>query len=171
MRYRGDMDTTTEPLSNADAAAAEELLRDAPFAYLAMVEPDGPYVVPLNFAYVGGEGGLDGHIYFHTGEGRKTEALAAHPRVCLAVTGRVAFDQGDTPCADGFSYRSLLVWGPARRIEDRHGREAALRAIVAKYDPAAAGAPFGEADFAQTLIYELVVEAVGYKEQPARRTG
>jgi len=170
MRYRGDMETITRPLSSADVAAAEELLRDAPFAYLAMVESGGPYAVPLNFVYVGGEGGLVGRVYFHTGEGRKTEALAADPRVCLAVTAGAAFDQGDSPCADGFSYRSLLLWGPARRIEDRDRRETALRAIVAKYDPAAAGAPFGEADFAQTVIYEVVIEAAGYKEQPARHT-
>jgi uncharacterized protein len=171
MRYRGGMDATTRPLSSADAAAAEELLRDAPFAYLAMVEQGGPYAVPLNFAYVGGRGDLDGRVYFHTGEGRKTEALAADPRVCLAVVVGVAFDQGDSPCADGFSYRSLLVWGPARRIEDRDRRETALRAIVAKYDPAAAEAPFGEADFAGTLVYEVFIEAASYKQQPQGRSG
>ncbi len=173
MRYRGAMDPTARPLSSADTAAAAKLLRDAPFAYLAMVEPGGPYVVPLNFVYVPGgpTQQLDGRIYFHTGEGRKTEALAADARVCLAVTAGAAFDQGDSPCTDGFSYQSLLVWGQARQIHDGDRRETALRAIVAKYDPAAAGAPFGEADFAQTLLYEVIIEAAGYKEQPARRTG
>jgi hypothetical protein len=63
------------------------------------------------------------------------------------------------------------VWGRARQIRDRDRRETALRAIVAKYDPTAAGAPFGEADFAQTLLYEVIIEAAGYKEQAARRTG
>ncbi len=103
------------------------MLRDAPFAYLAMVEPGGPYVVPLNFVYVAGGPAqqLDGRIYFHTGEGRKTEALAADPRVCLAVTAGAAFDQGDSPCADGFSTgrswcgdrpgRSLMGTGARRR--------------------------------------------------------
>lgn len=179
MRYRGDMKTAKRPLSSAETAAAQELLRDASFAYLAMVETAGPYVVPLNFVYVEGPGapsapsatGLDGRIYFHSGEGRKSETLAADPRVCLALTAGVAFDQGDRPCADGFSYRSLLVWGQARRVEDQDGRETALRAIVAKYDPAADGTPFGEEDFAQTLIYEVIIEAAGYKQQPPKRTG
>jgi len=174
MRYRGGMDTTTGPLSNADAAVAKELLRDVAFAYLAVVEPDGPYVVPLNFAYVApapDSTALDGRIYFHTGAGRKTNALAADPRVCMAFTAGASFDQGDRPCADGFSYRSLLVWGQARRLEDPGRREAALRAIVAKYDPGAAEVPFGEADFAQTLIYEVVIEAASYKKQAARRIG
>ena len=174
------MDGTIDLLTGAEAAAAEELLHDAAFGYLAMVEPEGPYVLPLNFAYVGagGPGGsagprresgpLGGRIYLHTGEGRKTAALAANPRVCLAVTAGVAFQQGDNPCADAFSYRSLLLWGRMRRIEDRAEREIALRAIVAKYDPAAAAKPFGQADFAQTILFEMTIEAASYKQEPTR---
>jgi nitroimidazol reductase NimA-like FMN-containing flavoprotein (pyridoxamine 5'-phosphate oxidase superfamily) len=190
MRYRGGMDSTTNRLSGPEAAAALELLRGAAFAYLAMVEPRGPYVLPLSFAYVDGDrdgggatspsadtaattaggaaaGLLAGRIYFHTGEGRKTAALAADPRVCLAVTAGVAFQQGDSPCADSFSYRSLLLWGQAGRIDDPARREAALRAIVAKYDAGAATKPFGEADFAQTILYEMTIEAASYKQEPA----
>jgi nitroimidazol reductase NimA-like FMN-containing flavoprotein (pyridoxamine 5'-phosphate oxidase superfamily) len=176
--YRGDMDSTVKPLSGAEIAAAKEVLREAPFAYLAVVDlggagAGGPYVVPLNFAYVEAEGtpGLDGRIYFHTGEGRKTAALAAEPRVCMALTCVAAFDQGDSPCSDGFSYRSLLVWGQARPIEDRDRREAALRAIVEKFDPGAAEAPFDEADFARTLLYEVAIEAAGFKERRPRSRG
>jgi uncharacterized protein len=181
MRYRGNVDATLDPLTGTEAAAAEELLRDAAFGYLAMVEPEGPYVLPLNFAYVGEAAGspggsrgpgpgpapLGGRIYLHTGEGRKTAALRADPRVCLAVTAGVAFQQGDGPCQDSFSYRSLLLWGLMRRIEDPAGRESALRAIVAKYDPEAATKPFGQADFAQTILFEMTIEAASYKQEPA----
>ena len=184
MRYRGVMGTAFSLLTGAEAAAASQLLHEAAFAYLGMVEAEGPYVLPLNFAYVEGEGlpagaaagpgasgpepgSTAGSIYFHTGEGRKTAALAADPRVCLAVSAGVAFQQGDNPCADGFSYRSLLVWGQARRIDDPARREAALRAIVAKYDPGAAAKPFGHANFAQTVLFEITIEAAGYKQEPA----
>jgi nitroimidazol reductase NimA-like FMN-containing flavoprotein (pyridoxamine 5'-phosphate oxidase superfamily) len=154
-------------------AAAEDLLRRAPFAYFAM---GGPYVVPLNFAYVpagtedaaGGGSALPGRIVFHTGHGRKTAALEADPRVCIAVTAAVAFDQGEDPCDDAFSYRSLLVWGRARRLEDPAAREAALRAIVARYDPGAGDEPFGEEVFSRTLLYEVAIETAGYKERAPR---
>jgi uncharacterized protein len=177
MRYRGDMETTTRPLSNAEIVAAKTLLHEAAFAYLAMIEPGGtdpggPYLVPLNFVYLAEDSaGLGGRIYFHTGEGRKTDALAADSRVCMAVTASVVFDQGDSPCAHGFSYRSLLVWGRAHKIKDVSSREEALRAIVAKYDPSAAEAPLGEADFARTLLYEVVPETASYKERPPRSAG
>jgi nitroimidazol reductase NimA-like FMN-containing flavoprotein (pyridoxamine 5'-phosphate oxidase superfamily) len=177
-------------LSSAEIVKAREILRTAPLAYLAMVEPDGPYVIPLNFVYAeddGGAGpkglsaastapapepgqvaGLGGRIYFHTGDGRKAKDLAADPRVCLAVTDCVAFHQGDSPCADGFSFRSILVWGDARLLEDENRREAALRTILAKYDQGAAETPFNEAVFARTLLYEVVIEAAGYKERLPR---
>jgi uncharacterized protein len=166
------MDTNTKRLSDTDAAAAAQVLSEADFAHLAMTEPEGPYLVPLNFAFVqepaapGAVAAFGGRIYFHTGEGRKTAALAADPRVCLAVTAGVAFIQGDAPCDDAFSYRSVLAWGQARRIEDAAARDEALRAIVAKYDPAASGKAFDERVFAQTLLYEVVIQAVSYKQEP-----
>jgi nitroimidazol reductase NimA-like FMN-containing flavoprotein (pyridoxamine 5'-phosphate oxidase superfamily) len=179
----------------------EKLLREAPVAHLGLVEgpPSGetasrPYVVPVNFAYVGspfaGEqskpsptpGGAPGQetqappepandrpfprLFLHTGVGRKTRALAKNPHVCVAVTSDVSFSAGLRPCEDGFDYRSALVWGRARLLESREDRLAALGAIVAKYDPQAVGRPFDERDFAQTQVYEVSVDTVSYKERP-----
>jgi nitroimidazol reductase NimA-like FMN-containing flavoprotein (pyridoxamine 5'-phosphate oxidase superfamily) len=166
------MHVKNRPLSDEETARTTALLAEAPFGYLAMAEPDGPYVVPVNYAFVPDPGsgpGLQGVLYFHSGDGRKTAAIAVDPRVCMAFTAGVAFDQGPSPCADGFSYRSVLVWGQARLLEDRSEREAALRAIVAKYDPKAAETPFDEADFGQTLVYEVRLSAVSYKQQPRDR--
>ncbi len=167
------MNDRVTSLSPTDVGAAEEMLRKVPVAYLAMIEPDGPYAVPVNFAYVAPEdaAGLEGRIVFHTGEGRKTDALATDPRVCLVFTAGVAFVQGDAPCADGFSFRSLLVWGRARRIEDPGRREDALRWIVAKYDPGAVEDSFDEADFALTLVYEVAIEAASFKQRPTPTAG
>ena len=55
--------------------------------------------------------------------------------------------------------------GRAILLEDAAGREAALRAIVAKYDPGAAGAPFDEAVLAETLVYAVVIESMSYKQR------
>jgi nitroimidazol reductase NimA-like FMN-containing flavoprotein (pyridoxamine 5'-phosphate oxidase superfamily) len=172
VRYRGHMSTAPRPLSSAEVGRATELLQSALVCYLAMVEAAGPYVLPLNFAYVAppdqaeSPERLEGRIYFHTGTGRKTAALGQDPRVCMAFTGGVAFEQGDTPCGDGFSFRSLLVWGEARQIEPRERAEAALRWIVAKYDPGAVETAFGEADLAQTLVYEVSITAASFRERP-----
>ena len=41
----------------------------------------------------------------------------------------------------------------------------ALRAIVAKYDPPATGQAFSADVFAQTLIYAITIETIGYKQR------
>ena len=197
------MSTDARRLSPSDRALAEALLREAPFAYVAMVEdappPDDapgrsapvsppvaarPYAVPMNFAYepaaetaaapcapregAGEDSPGLGRLYLHTGEGRKSEALARNPRVCATIAADAAFDQGPDPCNDGFSFRSVLVEGRATLLEDRGRQEQALRAIVAKYDPGAVDTPFTEDALAETLVYAVSIEALSYKARPRR---
>jgi nitroimidazol reductase NimA-like FMN-containing flavoprotein (pyridoxamine 5'-phosphate oxidase superfamily) len=196
MRYRSRDDVPTRAsqeaadvsneipgLSPRQRADAEAVLTAAPVCYLAVVDnepPDrgrgrssavpaggvagAPYVVPINFVY----DAATAHIFFHTGAGRKTRALAANPDVCLALADSLALSVGPGPCQDGFSYKSVLVWGRAARIEDREERERVLRAIVAKYDPQAAGGAFEERAFEQALVYEVAVDAISYKERRPR---
>ena len=168
----------TKPHRKLDARErreAEELLRTAPFAYVAVSDTDGPYVVPISFAFeapgdgtdeAAGPDGALGRLYLHTGPGKKSEALARDPRVCVTVATHVTFSQGSSPCEDGFGYRSVLVTGRARLLDDESDRERALRSIVAKHDPAAAALPFDSGVLAQTLVYEVAVHGIDYKERP-----
>jgi nitroimidazol reductase NimA-like FMN-containing flavoprotein (pyridoxamine 5'-phosphate oxidase superfamily) len=164
---------------------AELVLRRASVAYLALVENGSggvPYVVPINFAYDGGAPATSGpaaalgaadrptaRLFFHSGAGRKTRALAENPRVCLAVTADVSFVAGPSPCEEGFAYKSVLVWGRAVRLESREEREQALRLIVAKYDPKAADQAFDEHDFEQTLVYAVTIDDLSFKQRPRSR--
>jgi len=143
-----------------------------------------PYVVPMNFAYkpaaetaaapgpppkgAGEDSPGLGRLYLHTGDGRKSAALADNPRVCVAVAADAAFDQGATPCSDGFSFRSVLVEGRATLLKDEGERGRALRAIVAKYDPEAADMPFAEDALAETLVYAVEIETLSFKALPRR---
>jgi nitroimidazol reductase NimA-like FMN-containing flavoprotein (pyridoxamine 5'-phosphate oxidase superfamily) len=147
---------------------ADNLLREAAFAYVAVVEESRPYVVPMNFAYEPATSGTTAHLYLHTGAGRKSAALANNPRICVTVAAETAFEQGPSPCKDGFSFRSVVVEGSAALLDDPAEREAALRAIVAKYDAAAAAAPFSQAALAKTLVYTVTIDALTYKERPRR---
>jgi nitroimidazol reductase NimA-like FMN-containing flavoprotein (pyridoxamine 5'-phosphate oxidase superfamily) len=175
------MSTKASRLTPEEWARAEALLREAPVAYIAVSTGDGPFVVPMNFAYQphAEEGarpetaagpGLAAQIFVHTGMGRKSAALAEDPRVCLVIAADESFDQGTSPCSDGFAFRSVMVEGRATLLQDAGEREQALRAIVAKYDPDAVDRPFKEKVFARTLVYAITIESVGYKERPRRGT-
>jgi len=82
---------------------------------------------------------------------RKSTPFAA--QVAAEVAGKKAMEHG-------VQNIEVYVKGPGS------GREAALRAIVAKYDPAAAGMPFGEKDFAQTLLFAVAIERASFKQEP-----
>lgn len=143
--------------------SAEEVLLRVPVAFVAVVDPAGsPYVVPMNFAYA------SGRLYLHTGPGRKADALAADSRVCMTATMDEVFEQGPTPCKDGFAYRSVVVEGRATILAEPEERETALRAIITKYDPAAAGKPLDGAVLSATLVYAVDIENISHKERPRR---
>lgn len=139
---------------------ADGLLRRAPVGFLAVHDASGPYVVPISFAYEGTA------IYFHGGSGRKAAALDADPRACLSVTSDPVFIRGDGPCADNFAYESVVVAGTVQPLLEPAARDAALRALIVKYDPAAVEAAFDPATLAGTRVYRMQAETVGYKRYP-----
>lgn len=160
-------------LDARERGLVELVLRTARLAYVAMVDRAGgddstrPYVVPMNFAYESpSNDASEGRLLLHTGPGRKVDALSADPHVCVSVTAEEELKLGPTPCEDGYLYLSVLLEGRAVQLTDEPSRDAALRAIVAKYDPEAAGKPFEARIFAQTLLYAVEVETIGFKERP-----
>ena len=175
------MPAVSPHLDARERDCVEEVLRTAEVAYVAMVEssdPHGtprPYVVPMNFAYEppargsaasSGAAGLEGRLLLHTGPGRKARALAADPHVCVSVTSREQLDLGPTPCDDGYLYQSVLLEGQASLLTGDAEREAALRTIVAKYDPPAVTEAFKPQVFSKTLLYVVQVQTIGFKERP-----
>lgn len=171
------MPVVTPDLDDRERAAVERVLGDALVAYVAMVDgtnradPLRPYVVPMNFAYerpCAGVTGDEGRLLLHTGPGRKVDALAADPSVCVSVISQEELRLGSAPCEDGFLYRSVILEGQAILLTDEVEREKALRAIVAKYDPGAVAKPFAANTFSQTLLYVVEVETIGFKERPKR---
>jgi nitroimidazol reductase NimA-like FMN-containing flavoprotein (pyridoxamine 5'-phosphate oxidase superfamily) len=134
-----------------DAITGEEavrlgraVLQHAPVGFLALSDASGPYVVPISFAL---EGDV---IYFHGGRGRKAQALAADPRVCLAAAPDPVFIRGAGPCKDNFDYESVLAFGRATLLEDARDKAAGMRALIAKYDPAALEAALDPTTLART---------------------
>jgi nitroimidazol reductase NimA-like FMN-containing flavoprotein (pyridoxamine 5'-phosphate oxidase superfamily) len=155
-------------LSMHERTQVTDILHWTATGFLAVAD-ESPYVVPVNFAYDASAGPNGwGDILIHSGEGRKSRALAKDARVCLAVLGESSFERGEGPCDDGFAYASVLVEGKAELLTGMPEREQALRMIVAKYDPEAVDSPFDEQVLDQTLVYSVTIEAVSFKQRPNR---
>lgn len=92
----------------------DKLLGRIGYGHLACSHNDQPYVVPVHYAYSNGE------IFVYTTEGKKSEIIAANPRVCLQAE----------EVTDNQHWQSVIVDGVATRLAGEKERDVAFRKIV-----------------------------------------
>ncbi|MHB1416020.1 MAG: pyridoxamine 5'-phosphate oxidase family protein [Chloroflexota bacterium] len=137
---------------------AMAILERAEVGHLATCNADEPYVVPLNFVYFGER------IYFHCSpQGRKLANITANPRVCFQVESEWRLIPQARACSFTAHYYSVMVSGTARAVGDPERRLAALRALVAKYDPKGLAPVLTQEDLEKRplVIVEITPETVG----------
>jgi nitroimidazol reductase NimA-like FMN-containing flavoprotein (pyridoxamine 5'-phosphate oxidase superfamily) len=136
-----------------DQEAMEAVLRDALVCRLAMVDEDGPYMVPLSFGYA------DGVLYFHGGaRGRKMAAMRRNPRVCFEVDVDVELKPSEKACKTSITYRSVVGFGTVYFIEEPDAKRQALSVLMRQY--ADGDFEFDEEQVARTTVYGVRVESM-----------
>lgn len=111
-------------LSQEDAVA---VLRRGTSGVLALLGDDGyPYAVPLSYVYDGSK------IYFHGAkEGHKIDAIRRCEKASFCV-----MDQDQVVPEEYTSYfRSVIVFGTVRILEDDGEKLAAVEKLAVKYAP------------------------------------
>lgn len=94
---------------------------------LALAGEDGwPYAVPLSYVY------QEGALWFHCATvGHKLDAIAQNDKVSFCV-----IDQDEViPEKLTSAYRSVIVFGRVRVVEDETEKRQAARWLGEKYDP------------------------------------
>jgi uncharacterized protein len=142
-------------------AAAEEFLARGYCGRIATVGPDGwPYCVPLLYVWAEGE------VLLHNPAARgHLRANVEHDqRVCFEVdeAGEV-FDYGRFECDTSVAYRSVVVFGTVRIVEDAAAKQRFFDALMAKYGKPDSGRP--------KHFYPRLDEITLYAIAPARITG
>ncbi|WP_058302311.1 pyridoxamine 5'-phosphate oxidase family protein [Gorillibacterium timonense] len=106
------------------------------FGYLGTIGPDGwPSITPLNFVF------YQGNLYFHGSKiGQKMANLQADPRVTFAVAEEYAlipsyFSDPQYACPATAFYKSVLLKGTARSIDDLSRKAEVLGAFMKKLQP------------------------------------
>ena len=112
-----------------DRAWADAVLAEEEVGHLALCDERGPYVIPINYAY------LDGTIVIHCAtKGRKLDIIRKNPACCFAVdrhVDRVAY-HAEKRCH--YRYHSVLVFGCARYVEDADERLGWIRRYREHFD-------------------------------------
>ncbi len=117
----------------SDVAEMEEILGRVTVGYLGLCDGEAPYVVPVNFV------GLDGRIYFHgAAQGRKMAIILGrgpNRPVAFTVAQSAGFTVGEGACNTGTRYRSVMIRGTARLVQDDGEKLRALTGLLAKCVP------------------------------------
>ena len=104
-----------------------EVLEKGSNGIMSVIGDDGyPYGVPVSYAF------LDGKIYFHCAKtGHKIDAIKNCDKVCFTVVDK------DEIVQDEFTtyFRSVVVFGRAKIVEDEELMVKAVLAISGKYCP------------------------------------
>jgi uncharacterized protein len=112
----------------ADPAAVEALLREGDVLCLATHDAEGPYVVPLDYAY------RDGVVWIHCApDGRKLDAVAADPRVSFSVVARHELVTEGKPCEWTSRFTSVIGFGHARVVTEGDELHAGVAALVERH--------------------------------------
>jgi nitroimidazol reductase NimA-like FMN-containing flavoprotein (pyridoxamine 5'-phosphate oxidase superfamily) len=138
-----------------------ELLEKSQVGRLATISSDGyPTVKPLNFDY------HEGIIYFHSArEGEKIDDIKRDNRVCFEVDLPIALVKSKgSPCRAEYLYRSIILKGKARIVEDVNERMVALTRLMKKYQPEGGYGDFLKEKMDITLIVRVDIEDMTGKE-------
>ncbi len=144
-----------------DRDVIDGLLNACQVGRLGTVGADGyPMVKPLNFVYHGG------CIFFHTAkEGEKIEDIRRDNRVCFELDMPIAYVRGrENPCRAEYLYRSVIIKGRARIIEDRDEKIFGLKCLMEKYQPGGGYGEFLEEKLQITGLVRIDIEEISGKE-------
>ena len=119
-------------------------------AHVGVLTPEGPLVLPMAFGHDGDCLFLHGAVANHllgTGDGQE---------VCVTVTCLDGLVMARTPFHNSMNYRSVVVRGRARRIDEEERKLYALRLVtdhvVENWD---AGRPPTRSELRKTLVLEV----------------
>ena len=115
-----------------DSQWALEVMHKAPYMTVSFIDEDGkPYGLPLSLA-----SDDDVNWYFHGAlEGKKLEAIKAHPEVCLSAVTRCTPTVGPKDGSFTLQYKSAIAFGKAEIVTEDAEKIHGLRLISERFLP------------------------------------
>lgn len=118
---------------------------------------DYPYAVPLSYVY------YDSKIFFHCAKsGHKLDAIARNQKVSFCVIDK----DNVVPQEYTTYFRSVIVFGKARILDNEDEKRSAFEILAAKYSPDHEQGRLQEIDklLKQVCLVELAIEHMTGKE-------
>jgi uncharacterized protein len=142
-----------------DRGELDAIIRQAHVCRVALVDGDRPYLVPMNFGYLGDR------IYFHcAAAGKKMEILRRNNNVCFSFDIDLELRPGKEACQWGMRYRSVIGFGTAVLVEDMEEKRIGLAAIMHQYAE-------GEFSFPEEAVRGTVIIRVDIESMTGKKSG
>jgi nitroimidazol reductase NimA-like FMN-containing flavoprotein (pyridoxamine 5'-phosphate oxidase superfamily) len=143
-----------------DRAAVDGVLVAGLVAHVGIVDDGAPIVIPMVYAAVGDELYLHGSV-----ASRLLRALAAATPLCATVTVVDGILLARSAFNTSMSYRSVVVQGVARRVDDEAERLGALRAMLEHLVPGhfEEQRPPSPSELRQTVVVALPLSETSVK--------
>lgn len=140
-------------------------LREAKVAHIASTWDGQPFLTPSIFWY----DEVNQRIIFHSNiAGRVRANLERNPKICLEASKMGKLLPSNIALEFSLQYRSVLVFGTARILEDLEEKRAALYGLIKKYFPEMdAGKeyrPITDKELKRTTVYAIEIESWSGKE-------
>ena len=136
---------------------AKEILKRATNGVLCLIDLDNqPYGVPMSFIYDDRDS-----IYFHCAlHGKKIDCIKQNPNACFTI-----IDQDEIHPEEFTTYfKSVMVEGTVRIIDERNEIIESLKLLSAKYSPGIDCIPEIEKGLERVLILKLQIRSISGKQ-------
>ncbi|MCP8971333.1 pyridoxamine 5'-phosphate oxidase family protein [Ectobacillus ponti] len=150
-----------------DRGRIDAFLRQAKTGFLGLSDEEGPYVIPLNFAY------YNGAIYFHgAAEGRKIDMMKQNNRVCFTISEEYGTIADPIPAHTDTAYMSVILFGESEEVTDLDEATAAMQCMLDKYVPGYYDQPLAKSHVeryrsskgSRTAVFKIVPTSLSAKE-------
>ena len=129
---------------------------------VAFSDPEGAYIVPMNFAFVPGQ---PDRFYFHGAkEGRKASLIAQKPKVGFELDCAYELVAGQSGCKYSCRYQSIVGTGVIGEVQDLEEKKQALSALMRQYEPSRSFV-FTDEQAQAVAVYRLDVAAMTGKQR------
>ena len=140
-----------------------EIIQSCDCCRVAFSEPDGPYIVPMNF---GIESSQEGQmvLYFHgASAGKKGELMQKNPCVGFEMDTGHGLVPGMQACSCSFLYQSVIGKGKIEAISNSEEKKHGLTVLMRHYAPGKEW-DFPSATVEKTAVFRLDVTEWSCKE-------
>ena len=113
-----------------DREAINAILDEALYCHVGFIDEGSPVVIPTNHVRI------DDTLYFHgSPESRLAQKMKEGAEISVAVTLLDGLVVARTPIYQSLNYRSVIVFGKTRWVDDTEEKIAALRALTDHVTP------------------------------------